>query len=432
VSNRSDVIDPRAVEVPPLPPGPRLGDLCSLARNPVTLFRGTPQVMAHRLAETPTTGTTVQLNGDATLANFGLYRTAEDGLVFDFTEFDETHPGPWEWDVRRLAADLAVAGRSHGFTAAQRRRAVVRSARRYREAMQRFSEASSGEVARLRADPDEVRRQYDFGRAARRVTARAGRTDGTTPAAGVGADSVVTGRPGPAGTSARTPTPRDRTGAARDRVEAMRAFVEGYAASLLPEGRSVLAGHELTDVARTLGRGADPSRRGWLLQLTSRSGGDTLLLEATRARRCGLEGIEGLPPALGGPAERVARGRRLTQERDDPFVGWHRLDDDVAGRGDYQVHRASHPVVSDGAVRVGSFSMSEYAELCAWTLAHAHARSGDRHAIAAHLVADHAFDQDLADFAEAYADLNDRDHRRLVTTEDQRSRPRRTTPVSRG
>jgi hypothetical protein len=124
----------------------------------------------------------------------------------------------------------------------------------------------------------------------------------------------------------------------------------------------------------------------------------------------------------------VARGRRLTQERDDPFVGWHRLVD-VARHGDYQVHRASYPVLSDGVVRVGSFSMSEYAELCAWTLAHAHARTGDRHAIAAHLTADHAFEQDLADFAETYADQNERDHRRLVATGDGRTRPARATPT---
>jgi hypothetical protein len=291
--------------------------------------------------------------------------------------------------------------------------------------MRLFADMSSREVLRARADLDEVRRQYDFGRAARWVTDRAVWPQDAVPAGT--ADAALIGPPWfPAAPGRGTPSHR-LTEAGRDRLEALRGLVEGYTHTLLPEGRSLLNEYELIDAARTAGRGPERTRRSWLLLLTARSGGEPLVLEATRAPRCALEGVAGLPQAPGLPAERMARGRRLMQERPDRLIGWHRLENHQAGRGDYEVHQACHRLVSDSAVRIGSFSMSAYAELCAWTLAHAHARTGDRRAIAAQLSAEHWFEQDLAEFSERYADQNDCDHRRLVAVVGERTRPMTTS-----
>lgn len=258
-----------------------------MARSALQFYRSALPIMTHNLAGTTTSEHVVQLNGDANLANFGLYMAADGRLCFGLTDFQNSHPGPWEWDVLRLVVDLVVSGRTHGFNGAQRHQAVVRTVRRYRRATLGFVALSEPQLRRARPDEDEMRRLRDFGQAAHLITTRSGR-----------------------------PLSLDRS-----------------------------------------------------------------VRQSTRM-----------------PAGRL---RQL-------------VDDGQAPPCYHQVRQLHDPLVSAEVVKMASFTMAAYGELCAWALALSHARTGDRFALAAHLSTEQGLEQRLAATAEDYADQNERDHRRFA------------------
>jgi hypothetical protein len=380
-----------------------------LARSALHFYRGTLPIMTHHLAGTPTSGLMVQLNGDANLANFGLYTAADGRLEFDLTDFHETHPGPWEWDLFRLVVDLVVSGRTHGFSSPQRNRAVTRAVIRYRRAMIGFACLSDSELRTARPGDDELRRQRELGLATRLVEARSGRS----------LPDERPFRPHVRRVAGRTALMFDHSHvvlpqrAGGRHGTGLREFIEGYTTTLDPESRTLIEGYELTDV--TAVRSPDESGDvSWFLLFVRRATGEPLVLQATVVRGCSLDGVLGLHGVGGSHGERVVLGQRLTQVAPDPLAGWQRVDDGQAPARDYHVRQLRDRIVSAEVARMASFTMSAYGELCAWTLAHGHARTGDRAALAAHLSADPGLEDRLAESAEEYADQNERDHRRFA------------------
>ncbi len=402
-----------------------------MSSSPFAFFRGAALVMAHDLACTPTTGITVQLAGDAHLANFGVFGLPGRRPVPDLRDFDETHPGPWEWDVKRLAASLVVAGRENGFSRSERAAAVLGSVRRYRRAMLRFAEMSHLEVWFAAADGDEPDGRtragepanlarvlhripaHDAGQVLRDLTER---VDGRLRLA---ADpSLVV----PARDLRPDLSPRDL----RDRV---RGLLGGYASTLTSERRYLLEQFWFLDVGRCATGTGDAGNRCWLVLLAGRDSDEPLVLQVRQAAASVLSGL--VPHRRWDhEGQRVVSGQRLLQGTDDPFLGWYRAA--VRGRasGDFYVRRLLDSTPAAGPGRLGPSAMAAHGELCGATLARAHARSGDRFAIAGYLGEDAQFEEAVAVFAEAYADRNARDHQRFVEAHE--ARPGRAEPHGKG
>jgi hypothetical protein len=380
----------------------RVPDLVPLRRtrmsaSPLAYFQGAAAVMADDLAGTPTTGIMVQLLGDAHLGNFGLYTSSAGRHVFDVRDFDETHPGPWEWDVKRLLASLAVSGRQSGFTTAQRRTVLRRSAHAYREAVRRFATMSNLEVWFAQADVDELRQHRRFGMPIHRHP-DAGRRRLT---------EVV------AGTRRFVPDPPDLVPAGRlpldpggvDVEGSIRALLEDYRATLSGDGQFLLDRFDVVEVARDAGSAGATAARSWVVLLTCRDADEQLFLQVREAHRSvvyPLSTVEKVPHH----GRRVVTGQRLTQAAGDIFLGWHQMNDGTGRRRDYYIRELRDWLPEVGVDWMAPLRMGVYAELCAWTLAHAHSRSGDRLALAAYLGDGPEFEETFAAFAEAYAEQN--------------------------
>jgi uncharacterized protein (DUF2252 family) len=383
--------------------------------SPFAFYRGSAAIMAADLAGTADSGLTVQLCGDAHLSNFGFYASPERAHVFDINDFDETLPGPWEWDVKRLAASFDVAGRHRGFSP-ERRRALSRTvARGYRERM-RESAASPVMAAWYdRLDADEVfewvRRQ------------RAGKSHAENLAIGLAKsrlrDSVrafsklVDVVDAELRIKSQPPlvVPLSELGPiGRERMsdeEAVRALLREYRSTLLQQNHPVRE-FEFVDMARKVVGVGSVGTRAWVVLLRGRDNDDPLLLQAKQAEPSVLERY--LPPSrYENHGERVVRGQRIMQAASDIFLGWQRV------LGFDGVHRDFYlRQLTDwkGSVDVDGMRYSVariYARLCGETLARAHARSGDRVAIAAYLGGGDVFDRAISAFAERYAEQNDVD-----------------------
>jgi hypothetical protein len=387
----------------------RLPELLSLryerlAQSPFSFLQGAAAVMADDLAGTPTTGIMVQLCGDAHVGNFGLYRTPAGRLVFDIRDFDETHPGPWEWDVKRLLASLAVAGRQNGYTAAQRRTVLLRTGREYRTAVRRFATMSNLEVWFSQADVDALRRHHRFGRAPDLRTGKVGRpvtalVDGEhrlvpDPPALVPATDLLTGSP------------------LTDLEDHVRGLFEDYRATLSGDGNFLLDHFRVVEIARSAGVAGATGTRTWIVLLTGRDTHEPLLLQVREAHPSVLYPLPSVETSS-DHAQRVVTGQRLVQAAGDIFLGWQRLYEGPDRRRDYYVRELRDWLPAPEIDRMAPFALGVYGELCAWTLARAHARSGDRIALAAYLGEDADFEETTAAFAEAYADLNLEDYGRL-------------------
>lgn len=375
--------------------------LARMSASPLAFFQGAAAVMADDLASTPTTGIMVQLYGDAHLGNFGLYETPAGRLVFDIRDFDETHPGPWEWDVKRLLASLAVSGRQNSFTTAQRRTVLLRSARAYREALRRFAEMSNLEVWFSEADIDELRRHRRFGMPLHRRpdVRRRGLTEVVN-----GTRRFVPDPPGlvPAG---RLPA---ENGSA-DLERGIRGLLEDYPATISGDGQFLLDHFRVLEVARDAGSAGATATRSWIVLLVGRDTDEPLFLQVREAHPSVLYPLATVE-TNSNQGQRVVTGQRLVQAAGDIFLGWHRMHDGSGHWRDYYVRELRDWLPEVGIDWMAPLRMSVYAELCGWTLAHAHARSGDRLALAAYLGDDSEFEERFADFAEAYADQNLRDY----------------------
>ena len=385
--------------------------------SPFAFFRGAAALMAADLAGTPRSGLEAQLCGDAHLSNFGGFAAPDREIVFDINDFDETARGPWEWDVKRLAASIAIAGRELDLAAGVRRSAVEAAVRSYRDAMRAFAGMRNLELWYARLDLDAIREhagEHVSGRerqAFERRIARAYAKDHLRALSKL--THLIDGVPR---ILARPPliVPVEDLYPAEtsESVEAwMRELLRRYRRSLPAERRRLLEGYRYRHMARRVGGVGSVGTRCWLVLLTGRDLGDPLFLQVKEA------GPSALAPHLGAHAahdgRRVVEGQRLMQVDGDIFLGWLTAGRAGEPRRDYYVRQLWDWKLGAEVELMSPARLTFYVRLCAWTLARAHARSGDRVAIAAYLGSGRAFDRALAEFAERYADQNERDHAAL-------------------
>ena len=390
-----------------------------MVESPFSFYRGGALIMASDLSRTPNSGLYVQLCGDAHMSNFGIFATPERRLVFDVNDFDETHPGPFEWDVKRLAASLAVAGRDNGFGTKKRRMIVLAAAAAYREAMAVFAAEHNLAVWYTHLDMDELVRlvgtELD---SASKAKAKA------TMDKARGRDSLqalaklTTVVDGGARILSQPPllVPLEELwgqDAAVDAYGNLRELVRSYSRTLQSHRRHLLEEFELVQVARKVVGVGSVGTRAWILLFQGIDGGDPLFLQAKEAQESVLSGYV-KSTRFRNQGQRVVTGQHLMQASSDIFLGWQRAEGPDGIERDYYLRQLRDGKGSVIVEEMVPDSMRLYAQICGQTLARAHARSGDRVAIAAYLGSKDHFDQAIADFAEAYADLNALDHTALA------------------
>ncbi len=399
----------------------RLPDLLPLrhsrmAASPLAFYRGTAGLMAADLGGTTHTGLRAQLCGDAHLSNFGVFGTPERRLVFDLNDFDETYRGPFEWDVKRLAASIELAGRALGLDADARRTACRRTAREYRRAMRAFAQSRAVDVWYASLDAADVGLENRLGldraaaRSWRRLTSRATSRDHRQAAARL----TTTTPDGERRFVADPPllVPATSALSAQESAtfhEGLEDLVAQWRASLPADRRHLAAQYRVVDVARKVVGVGSVGTRAWVLLLVGATPDDVLVLQAKEAGPSVLEPY--LPPGpYEHPGRRVVEGQRLMQAASDVFLGWQdRIGLDGVPRA-YYVRQLRD---WKGAVDVGRIrheALVPYGRACAWTLARAHARSGERIAIAQYLGSSPRADEAFAQFATTYADQVERDH----------------------
>ena len=382
--------------------------------SPFAYFRGAALPMAADLATTPASGLRVQLCGDAHLANFGAFASPERRLVFDVNDFDETLPGPFEWDVKRLAASLAVSGRDRGFPRKARRKIVLTAAETYRTAMRGFAEQPFLQVwyAHLDIEPvlTEFRAQVkerSF-KAAEAMIAKAHTRDSTQALDKL--TSVVDGRRQIISDPPMIVPVEELFGDVQADVvyELIRTVLDTYAGTMQSGQRHLLDQFALVQTARKVVGVGSVGTRAWIVLMAAGDGVEPLFLQAKEAQPSVLAAYCG-QSRYENEGERVVAGHHLMQAQSDIFLGWtHVKGPDQVDR-DYYVRQLRDWKLSVPIELLRPEGMTLYARLCGWTLARAHARSGDRIALASYLGRSDKFDQAIADFAETYADQNEHD-----------------------
>jgi uncharacterized protein (DUF2252 family) len=394
----------------------RLPDLAPIryarmAPSPFTFMRGAAIVMAHDLASTPETGIRAQLCGDAHLLNFGTYASPERALLFDLNDFDETLPGPWEWDVKRLAASLVVAGRDNGFDAADCCKAAQACAASYRRRMAEFSEMGELEVWYSHVSEEEAFGLLSDANTKKKTTKKMNKA--VRKARGRNSlqalsklTRVVDGR-----RMINDDPPLLVRIAEKDELRVqIYDILEGYKRTLQDDRRRLLDRYRFVDSARKVVGVGSVGTRAYVVLLQGRDEDDPLFLQVKEARASVLEGHS--PSSTHEhQGQRVVAGQRLMQAASDIFLGWFR---GPAGR-DFYWRQLRDMKGSAEVERMTSDELALYAGLCGWALARAHARSGDRVQISAYLGKSERFDTAIAAFAEAYADQTERDHAALLT-----------------
>ena len=392
-----------------------------MSASPFAFYRGAAYVMAADLSRTPRTGIRVQLCGDAHLANFGGFASAERQLLFDLNDFDESLPGPWEWDVKRLAASVAIAGRDNAFSLHKRQKIVRRLVGAYREAIRQFAAMSNLDVWYARASFEDIKKLLH----AEANRSQKKRVDETV-AKGIRRDSArayaklaVNGNGDP---RIRSDPPLivpigDLVDgpAARQLERAARKLLDAYRHSLAGDRRRLLERYRYADMARKVVGVGSVGTRCWVILLMGRDSSDPLFLQAKEAPRSALERFAGRSE-FANQGKRVVEGQRLMQAASDICLGWLREPpgvEDLKLR-DFYVRQLWDSKISLDIAAMAPSDMALYARLCAWTLARAHARSGDSIAIASYLGSSGSFDRAVATFAETYADQNERDHAALL------------------
>jgi uncharacterized protein (DUF2252 family) len=380
--------------------------------SPFAFLRGSAIVMAHDLAGTPKSGIHAQLCGDAHLLNFGAYASPERSLLFDLNDFDETLPGPWEWDIKRLAASFVVAGRDNGFDTVDCRNAARAVTASYRQRMTRFSEMGELEVWYTRIGEEEVRGLLTEARAGKRTTKKLSKNVRKTR----GRDSlqalskltrVVDGRR----IINDDPPLLVRIPEGDELRNQVYAILESYKRTLQEDRRHLLDRFRFVDAARKVVGVGSVGTRVYVVLLEGRDRDDPLFLQVKEAGASVLERyVESSPyEHHEHHGHRVVAGQRLMQAASDIFLGWFR-----GGEGRDFYWRQLKDM--KGSAKVESMSADElvlYAGICGWALARAHARSGDRVQIAGYLGKSERFDVAIADFAKEYADQTERDHAAL-------------------
>ncbi len=389
--------------------------------SPFTFFRGAALPMASDLAATPVSGLAVQACGDAHLSNFGLFGSAERRLMFDVNDFDETLPGPWEWDVKRLAASLEVAARGNGFAGKRRREIVAAAVARYRQAMRGFARMTNLQVWYAHMDMEQMQAQFNaqLRPQQRKVVdkglAKARTRDSMEELAKL--CSVVDGQPRIIANPPLLVPIDDLIPEQTDRA-AMETQVSGllakYRHTLETDRRFLLDQFRFADLARKVVGVGSVGTRCWIALMLGRDDADPLFLQVKEAEASVLSRFVGASK-YANQGQRVVAGQRLMQASSDIFLGWQRTEAGLDGQQrDFYVRQLRDWKFSVDIETMVPRGMRLYGELCGWTLARAHARSGDRIAIAAYLGGSDVFDRAITEFAAAYADQNERDHKSLV------------------
>jgi uncharacterized protein (DUF2252 family) len=390
--------------------------------SPFTFFRGAAYPMAADLAGEPRSGLEVQLCGDAHLSNFGAFAAPDRRLIFDINDFDETLPGPFEWDVKRLVASFAVAGRDRGLDARERQsinRSVVRS---YREAMRTFAGMSNLDLWYARIDVEQVaaftaqhgdkrqRKQFE------RNMAKAQSKD-SMKALGKLTTLVEGERRIVADPPLIVPVEDVASGVGQADIEvAVREIIRSYRRTLSPDRRRLLERYRYVHAARKVVGVGSVGARAWIVLMLGRDDGDPLFLQAKEARASVLEPFLGRS-AFAKHGQRVVEGQRLIQAASDILLGWIRVNGVDGVSRDFYIRQLWDGKGSALVETMDQRMLAGYGKLCGYSLAKAHARSGDAIAIASYLGSGESFDRALASFAEAYADQNERDYDALKEAE---------------
>ena len=387
--------------------------------SPFTFYRGAAAIMANDLASTPASGTVTQLCGDAHLSTFGGFATPERDLVFGLNDFDETLPGPWEWDVKRLAASMVIAGRDRGFSAKQSRKVALATAAEYRRSMREFAKLSNLELWYRRIGSADVRQRFR-----EEVGERGERELDATVAKAMTKDrmralSKLTCRvDGELRFQSNPPVlmPVEELVADRQEQE-ITEFVLGvmrlYRRTLPEDRRRLLDTYRYVHLARKVVGVGSVGTRAWVVLMMGVDESDPLILQVKEAQPSVLEAVL-RKSEFANSGQRVVAGQRMMQTASDIFLGWCRTPGVDGVERDFYVRqlwdwKASLDIEGMTASELGSYGL-----MCGWTLARAHARSGDRIAIAAYLGSRDRFDEALAAFAASYADQNERDHAALA------------------
>ena len=389
--------------------------------SPFTYYRGAALPMAADLATTPTSGLRVQLCGDAHLSNFGAFASPERNLVFDVNDFDETLPGPFEWDVKRLAASLTVAGRDNGYPAKACRKIALAAGEGYRTAMRGFAEQTFLEVWYTHLDIQPVLAQFRSQLKAKRyketqkLLAKAHTQDSTKAMAKLttmadGRRRIVSDPP------LIVPVEEVFADVQADAIyQLLQAVLGKYGRTLQSDRRHLLEQFTLIQAARKVVGVGSVGTRAYVLLMDALDGVEPLFLQAKEAQPSVLAEYAGRSQ-YPNQGERVVAGQHLMQAESDIFLGWTRVANPLDGVDrDFYVRQLKDWKFSVPIEQMLPEGMTLYARLCGWTLARAHARSGDRITLAAYLGGSAKFDQAIADFAETYADQNERDYAALKT-----------------
>jgi uncharacterized protein (DUF2252 family) len=412
-----DLLEEQAVSrVPELVPI-RYGRMLA---SPFAFYRGGALIMAADLSVSPVSGFRVQLCGDAHLSNFGVFGSPERNLVFDINDFDETAPGPWEWDVKRLAASFAIGGRENGFSDADRRAVVLATVSSYREAMAGFAGMRNLEVWYADLPVEQAFQEFTAGVDPKRMKKAAAdvarsRTKDSMHAFDKlthlvdGEPRIISDPPLIVPLDELLPRDTDRQ-AIQDEI---RALIRQYRRTLETDRRHLLETFQIVDLARKVVGVGSVGTRAWIALFLGADEQDPLFLQIKEAQRSVLEEFAG-KSEYSNHGQRVVAGQRLMQATSDIFLGWqhttvsldgHERDFYVRQLKDWKGSFAFEAALPPGA--------AAYGKACGWTLARAHARSGDRIAIASYLGTGSVFDQAIASFSETYADQNERDYQAL-------------------
>ena len=389
--------------------------------SPFTYYRGAALPMASDLATTPASGLAVQACGDAHLSNFGIFGSAERRLVFDVNDFDETLPGPWEWDVKRLAASMEVAARDNAFADKDRRDIVTATVASYRNAMRTFAGMTNLDVWYAHADLEQIRAELDSELKARqrktfdKGIAKAKTRDSMQEVAKL--TRVVDGQPRIIAQPPVLVPADDLLPSEVDRAtfeKWIQDLLGKYRRTLETDRKYLLEQYEYCDLARKVVGVGSVGTRCWIVLMLGKDEADPLFLQVKEAEESVLSRFVGASK-YANDGQRVVAGQRLMQATSDIFLGWQRVAEGVDGQPhDYYVRQLRDWKFSLDIAAMIPRGMRMYGEICGWTLARAHARSGDRIAIASYLGTGDVFDKAVAQFAVAYADQNAKDHQALV------------------
>jgi uncharacterized protein (DUF2252 family) len=382
-------------------------------------FRGAAYVMASDLASTARSGFNAQLCGDAHLSNFGGFASPERDLLFDVNDFDETLPGPWEWDLKRLAASIAIAGRERGFTGSERRATVRAAVREYREAMHGFADMRNLDVWYARLDSAELLARFEAQATAqqlktfRKTAAKAVKKDNTRAFERLahtvdGAPQIISDPPLIVRIEDLLPAEQ-----ASEFEESIHTLLRAYRASLQGDRRHLLERYRYVDLARKVVGVGSVGTRAWVVLMLGHDEQDPLFLQCKEAQPSVLEPFLG-KSAFDHHGRRVVEGQRLMQASSDIMLGWLRTTGIDGETRDFYVRQLWDWKSSADIGVMTPPGMAIYGRMCGWTLARAHGRSGDCIAIASYLGSGDTFDRAIARFAETYADQNERDHHALV------------------